>query len=89
MSFGKRSPVGPGTERRSAPRRKLDLPGEILVPGRPSRDCQVLDISRTGARLGVNSVFGIPASFELRVAGQTFNATVVRKLPGRLHIKFG
>jgi hypothetical protein len=90
MSFGKRLPVGhSGPERRSAPRRELNLPGEIVLPGDLSRECQVLDISKTGARLGVNSVFGIPSSFQLRVAGQTFNATIVSKQPGRLHIKFG
>ena len=84
MSFGRRP-----TERRSAPRQKIDMPGEILLPGRPSRPCQIIDLSRTGARLGLNSVFGIPDAFELRVGEQTFNATVVRKLPGRLHVKFG
>lgn len=90
MSFGKRTPVGhAGPERRSAPRRELNLAGEILLPGRPSRECQILDISKTGARIGVDSVFGMPISFELRAAGQTLRATVVRKMPGRLHVKFG
>jgi hypothetical protein len=90
MSFGKRTPVGhAGPERRSAPRRELVLPAEILLPGRPTRDCQILDISRTGARIGINSVFGIPVSFELRMPGQTLRATVVRKTPGRLYVKFG
>ena len=90
MSFGKRTPVGyPGPERRSAPRRELDLSAEILVPGHRPRDCQILDISKTGARLGVNSVLGIPISFELRAPGQTLRVTVVRKQPGRLHVKFG
>ena len=88
MSFRKRTPVGPGTERRSAPRRKLNLPAEILLPGRPSRECQILDISKTGARLGIDSVFGIPETFELLAAGQIFNAVIVRKQPGRLHVKF-
>ena len=87
MSFGKRTPVH-GTERRSAPRRKLNLPAEILVPGRPSRECQILDISKTGARLGIDSVFGIPETFELRAAAQIFHALIVRKQPGRLHVKF-
>jgi hypothetical protein len=90
MSFGKRTPVGyPGPERRSAPRRELDLPGEILLPGRPSRECRILDVSKTGARLGVDSVLGIPVAFELRAAKQTLRATVVRKTPGRLYVKFG
>ena len=90
MSFGKRTPVGhPGPERRSAPRRKLDLPGEILLPGRASRECQILDISKTGARLGVNSVLGIPLTFELRAEERTFRVTVVRKHPGTLYVKFG
>ena len=90
MSFGKRTPVGyPGPERRSAPRRELDLPGEIRLPGRSSRKCQILDISKTGARLAVNSVLGIPFSFELRAMGQTLGVTVVRKQPGKLHVKFG
>ena len=89
MSFGKRTPVGyPGPERRSAPRRELDLPGEILLPGRPSRECRILDVSRTGARLGVNSVLGIPLSFELRAEERTLRVTVVRKQPGTLHVKF-
>jgi hypothetical protein len=90
MSFGKRTPVGhPGPERRSAPRRELKLPGEILLPSGPSRECQLLDVSKTGARLGIDSVLGVPSSFELRVAGQTLRATVVRKTPGRLYVKFG
>ena len=89
MSFGKRTPVGHSTERRSAPRRTLNLPAEIIVPGRPSRECQILDISKTGARLGVDSVFGIPETFELRAEERTLRVTVVRKQPGTLHVKFG
>jgi hypothetical protein len=89
MSFGRRAPVGyGGPERRSAPRVKLELSGQILVPGHFSRACRVIDRSMAGARLAVTSVFGIPVSFELRVAGQTVRATVVRKQSGRLHVKF-
>lgn len=90
MSFGKRTPIGHhGPERRSAPRRELNLAGEILLPGCPPRECRLLDVSKTGARIGVDSVLGIPSSLELRAAGQTLRATVVRKQPGRLHVKFG
>ena len=83
MSFGRRP-----SERRSDPRQSIYTPGEILLPGRPARSCQIIDLSRTGARLSLDSVFGIPNTLALRVGGQPFNANVVRKLPGRLHVKF-
>lgn len=89
MSFGKRTYQGqPFLDRRRSPRRKCNVDGEILSPGRPPRPCRLVDISDTGARLELGSGFGIADVFELSAFGKTYSAHIVRHEPRTLYIKF-
>jgi hypothetical protein len=60
------------------PRRKCNVEGEILSPGRPPRPCRVVDISDSGARLELTSGFGIADAFELSAFGNIYRARIVR-----------
>jgi len=89
MTFGKRNTTGHvGLERRQAARASANQGAEILSPGQPPRRCEIVNISASGARLSLNSVFGIGSTFELRVGGQTYRARVVQRAPKRLHVTF-
>ncbi len=57
------------TERRRSRRQKLRVRGK-LVPGNglPMRDCTVLDISESGAKLGVGSAGDLPSDFAIMLS---------------------
>lgn len=89
LSFGKRTYQGQTfLDRRRSPRRKCNVEGEILSPGRPPRSCRVVDISDTGARLELGSGFGIADVFELSAFGNIYPARIVRRGPRTLFIQF-
>ena len=54
-------------ENRAAPRKRVVLPGRIVLAGGGALDCRVRDLSDTGARLKVGDVGGLPTSFSLEV----------------------
>lgn len=73
MSFGKRIPTGQAfLERRHAPREAAYARGEILIPGKPARPCLIDEFSGTGARLQLQSIFGVSNAFDLRAFGRIF-----------------
>jgi hypothetical protein len=89
MSFGKRIPTGqPFLERRGARREQTHAIGEILIPGQPPQRCSILEFSDTGARLQMQSLFGISDTLDLRAFGRIYSARVVRRLPRTLFVDF-
>jgi hypothetical protein len=89
MSFGKRQPIGfRGVERRREPRERTDVRAQIVPPIGQTADCRVTDFSRTGARLSVASVFGLPNTFELRAGGRIYQVTVVRRARSYVAVRF-
>ncbi|MHB1102377.1 MAG: PilZ domain-containing protein [Devosia sp.] len=57
-------------DNRAAPRRKTLKGGRIIFnAGRSTIDCTIRDLSSTGAKLQVNSVVGIPNTFDLSISG--------------------
>jgi hypothetical protein len=58
------------TDNRAAQRHRTLKAGRIIFnAGRSTIDCTVRNLSRSGARLQVPSVVGIPASFDLSISG--------------------
>jgi hypothetical protein len=89
MSFGKRQRKGyGGIERRGGDRAPTDMPAEIILPDGTIVPCRVVDLSKTGARLSVSSILGIPEILELRNRGMTHRVQVVRRSPRSLSVKF-
>ena len=89
MSFGKRQPIGfRGVERRRHAREQTDVPAQIVPPIGQIIDCRVTDFSKTGARLSVASVFGLPNAFELRAGGSIYQVKVVRRAKGYIAVRF-
>lgn len=89
MSFGKRIPTGqPYLERRGSPREAAHAVGEILIPGRPPRGCLIDEFSGTGARLQMQSIFGVSNEFDLRAFGRTYPCVVVRRKPRTFFVEF-
>ena len=85
MPFGKWEPKG--VDRRREEREPTDVDATIILPGTIVM-CRVADLSKTGARLLLTSILGIPEDFDLRVRGRTYRAKVVRKTPRGLGVKF-
>lgn len=57
-------------ERRLAPRRNTYIEATIVFGGgRASRPCIIRNVSDTGARVEVDSVIGIPDTFDLLTPG--------------------
>jgi hypothetical protein len=91
MEFGKRiakNQTAATTDRRAARRSPADLRAELLIPGRPSRECRVIDLSTSGARLMCPSSFGIPLTFEIRIQNKTFTARIVHRSSRTISVKF-
>jgi hypothetical protein len=83
-TFGRRPP-----EKRGAPREKRRLQGSIVFSSAPALKCVVVELSKTGALLEVESILGIPDHFDLRIAGQpSQRVAVVRRRPGHVAVKF-
>jgi hypothetical protein len=85
VPFGKRE--AKHVDRRREEREPTDVDATIILPGTIMM-CRVVDSSKTGARLSLTSILGIPEEFDLRVRGQTYRAKVVRKTPRGLGVKF-
>ena len=85
MPFGKREPKA--VDRRRAKREPADVDATIILPSTIMR-CRAVDVSKTGARLSLTSILGIPEEFDLRIRGRTYRAKVVRKTPRELGVQF-
>jgi hypothetical protein len=89
MTFGKRQSSGfGGVERRGGLREARDLSAQILLAHGKIIQCRVIELSTTGARLAVTSMFGIPDTFELRAAGRTYRVKVTRRAIRSVGVKF-
>jgi hypothetical protein len=83
-TFGRRPP-----EKRRATREKTRTPASMVFSSAPPLKCVVVELSRTGALLEVESILGIPDQFDLRISGQPSKlVAVVRRRPGHLSVKF-
>ncbi len=62
--------MGEESERRGTSRHRTLKGAKIVLPGHRSLlDCQVRDLSDSGARLRIASTVGVPDSFDLAVSG--------------------
>lgn len=80
------------SQRRTAPRKRTLKKGRIVFNNRRSViDCTVRNLSVGGALLLVDSLIGIPDSFDLTVDSDstTFAASVMWKREGQVGVKFG
>ena len=69
MGFGKRAEGGQeaaGADKRAALRGSVGVAGKALFAD-TTKDCTVIDISRTGARLRLNGFTALPDKFELYI----------------------
>jgi hypothetical protein len=73
-------------------RRPFNYPGTILVgSGVPARACVIVDISETGAKLGVHAGVDIPDEFVLLIGGASGarrECHLVWKAGNRLGVQF-
>lgn len=78
-------------EHRDASRHRVLKGGRIVInDGFSTYKCMVRNLSETGARLKVESIIGIPDSFQLVMDdGQKHACTVVWKTAAELGVKFG
>ena len=79
------------TQRRTVPRKRTLKKGSIVFNNRRSViDCTVRNLSEGGALLLVNSLIGIPESFDLTIDSDstTFAAKLMWKRENQLGVKF-
>ncbi|GEP11648.1 PilZ domain-containing protein [Methylobacterium gnaphalii] len=78
-------------ERRKRPRVRADSVAFIFTKTGNPVACRMIDRSPDGARLLVDSVFGIPDKFRLVVqkSGESFSTQVVWRGPQELGVAFG
>jgi hypothetical protein len=89
MAFGKKSAQSHvGIERRRIPRKRADLPAQIVVPTGQTYACRVLNHANGTARLSLTSVLGIPDAFELHTGGTVYEAQTIRRGVGTLVVRF-
>ncbi|MCE4224120.1 hypothetical protein HCU64_10185 [Methylobacterium sp. C25] len=77
-------------ERRRRPRVRVDSVGHIITKKGNPIACRVVDRSPDGARLFVDSVFGIPNEFRLVIqkTSESFTTNVVWRSPQELGVAF-
>jgi hypothetical protein len=79
-------------KRRASPRKRTLKTGRIVFNNKRSViDCTVRNVSAGGALLAVQSLIGIPDSFDLMIDSDTTThpARVMWKRDGQLGVKFG
>ena len=78
----------PETEQRAVPRRTTLKGGRIAFnAGRSTVDCTVRNLSSKGAKLLVNSVVGIPETFDLVLGDHSKQPCRVTRRPRRLPVR--
>lgn len=92
VSFGRRVPTQEeacGSDRRAAEREPAGLHAKATF-GDVTKECEVVDLSRTGARVRLPSFTALPDKFELYVPERqaVFRATVQWRLNAELGVAF-
>ena len=89
MSFGKRpSPNKIINERRRARRGPKKINATIVHNDGRETQCWIIDVSATGAQIGVATVLGIPETFDLRLdTGECYRVVVIRRAAGKLGLR--
>lgn len=64
---------GNPADRRQFGRRKTNLSGWLIVPGRPRLPCTVLDLSVGGALIGLRGKTWLPYTFQLYIEASRFS----------------
>lgn len=54
-----------GKQKRAERRMKRDISARVLLDGFAKRDCKIVDISDSGARLAINSTTPLPRRFSI------------------------
>lgn len=77
-------------DNRAAPRQRVLKGGRIVInDGFSTFKCTVRNLSETGARLKVESIVGIPDSFQLAMDdGRKYACTAVWKTATEIGVKF-
>lgn len=95
MAFGYRFAfttrrAGSGTERRDSVRRDIDVTAQIYFQNRQKIvDCEIVDLSDSGALLRPTRVEVLPKFFELRLpSGESFLCEMTRSDEGEIGVRF-
>jgi hypothetical protein len=88
MPFGKRPASIASGDRRRSPREAAALTARVVLPVGKEIPCSIVEISHAGARVALQSVLGIPTTFELRIGRDTYCAQIVRRGVRLLAVRF-
>jgi hypothetical protein len=58
-------------QKRAERRMKSDFPAQVMLGGFAKRDCKVVDISESGARIAISSAIELPRLFSIAFESTT------------------
>ncbi len=77
------------TEKRANGRRRFNVAGSIMVDGSSTPiPCNVIDISKEGARIELHGFSCLPDTFTLSIANNRFSARVVWRSTQQFGLRF-
>jgi PilZ domain len=59
------------SQKRAEPRMKRNFPARVMLDGFAKRDCKVIDISESGARIAISGSTELPRQFSIALASNT------------------
>jgi PilZ domain len=76
------------SQKRTERRMKRDFPARVMLGGFAKRDCKVVDISGSGARIVVSSAIELPRQFSIAFASTTRPCQLVWRNGTMAGVKF-
>ena len=77
-----------GKQKRTERRMKRDIHARVMLDGFAKRDCKIVDISDSGARLAINSTTPLPRRFSIAFASTARPCELVWRNGAMAGVKF-
>jgi hypothetical protein len=76
------------SQKRTERRLKRDFPARVILDGFAKRDCKVVDISESGARIAISGAIELPRQFSIAFASSTRPCQLVWRNGTMAGVKF-
>ncbi|MDR3489032.1 MAG: PilZ domain-containing protein [Bradyrhizobium sp.] len=75
-------------KKRAERRMKRDFPAQVMLGGFAKRDCKVVDISESGARIAISGAIDLPRQFSIAFASSAKPCQLVWRNGTMVGVKF-
>jgi hypothetical protein len=76
------------SQKRTERRMKREFPAQVMLGGFAKRDCKVVDISESGARIAIRGAIELPLQFNIAFASSTRPCQLVWRNGTMAGVKF-